>query len=85
LIKELPLGTEIAKASVLQIGKELEESSFVSGASGTRTFHKIVVPLLLPAILATALRRAGHSRGVITFFAIVAAAVSLDAGLHDGR
>jgi ABC-type Fe3+ transport system permease subunit len=27
----------------------------VSGASGTRTFGKIVIPLLLPAILATAL------------------------------
>jgi iron(III) transport system permease protein len=55
MIKELPLGTQICKASVMQIGKELEESSLVSGASGTRTFGKIVIPLLLPAILATAL------------------------------
>jgi iron(III) transport system permease protein len=55
MIKELPLGTQIAKASVMQIGEELEESSFVSGASGLRTFRKIVIPLLLPTILATAL------------------------------
>ena len=55
IIKELPLGTQISKASVMQIGKELEESSFVSGASSARTFCKIVIPLLLPAILATAL------------------------------
>jgi iron(III) transport system permease protein len=55
IIKELPLGTQISKVSVMQIGKELEESSFVSGASGARTFRKIVIPLLLPAILATAL------------------------------
>jgi iron(III) transport system permease protein len=55
MIKELPLGTQISKASVMQIGKELEESSLVSGASGPRTFRKIVIPLLLPAILATAL------------------------------
>jgi iron(III) transport system permease protein len=55
MIKELPLGTQISKASVMQIGKELEESSLVSGASGPRTFRKIVIPLLLPAMLATAL------------------------------
>jgi iron(III) transport system permease protein len=55
MIKELPLGTQISKASVMQIGKELEESSFVSGASGLRTFWKIIMPLTLPAILATAL------------------------------
>ena len=55
MIKELPLGTQIAKASVMQIGKELEESSFVSGASGPLTFCRIIIPLLLPAILATAL------------------------------
>jgi iron(III) transport system permease protein len=55
MIKELPLGTQISKASVMQIGKELEESSSVSGASGIRTFRKIVIPLMLPAILATAL------------------------------
>lgn len=55
IIKELPLGTQISKANVMQIGKELEESSSVSGASGGRTFRKIVIPLLLPAILATAL------------------------------
>jgi iron(III) transport system permease protein len=55
MIKELPLGTQISKASVMQIGKELEESSSVSGASGLRTFRKIVIPLMLPAILATAL------------------------------
>jgi iron(III) transport system permease protein len=55
MIKELPLGTQISKASVMQIGKELEESSSVSGASGIRTFRKIVMPLMLPAILATAL------------------------------
>jgi len=55
IVKELPLGTQMSKASVMQIGKELEESSFVSGASGPRTFCKIVIPLLLPALLATAL------------------------------
>lgn len=55
IVKETPLGTQIAKASVMQIGQELEESSAVSGASGARTFRKIVLPLLLPAVLATAL------------------------------
>lgn len=55
IVKETPLGTQIAKASVMQIGQELEESSAVSGASGARTFRKIVLPLLLPTVLATAL------------------------------
>ena len=55
IIKELPLGTQISKASVMQIDKELEESSFVSGASGFRTFRKIVIPLMLPTVLTTAL------------------------------
>jgi iron(III) transport system permease protein len=55
IVSELPLGTQILKASVMQISKELEESAALSGAAWLYTFRRIVIPLLAPAIIAVAL------------------------------
>jgi iron(III) transport system permease protein len=55
IIAELPLGTQVLKASVMQIHKELEESAAMSGAPWFYTFRRVVIPLLLPAILAVGL------------------------------
>jgi iron(III) transport system permease protein len=55
IIKELPLGTQVFKASILQISHELEEASYTSGAIWIQTFQRIFVPLLMPTLFAVGL------------------------------
>lgn len=55
IIKEMPLGTQIIKAGVLQISNELEEASTASGASRSAGFRRILLPLLKPTMLAVAI------------------------------
>jgi iron(III) transport system permease protein len=52
IIKEMPLGTQIIKAGVLQISNELEEASNVAGATWLAGFRRILLPLLKPTVLA---------------------------------
>jgi len=52
ICKGFPLGTRTMTSTLVQISKELEESSRVHGASWTHTFFHIVVPLALPGFLA---------------------------------
>jgi iron(III) transport system permease protein len=47
----LPVGSRFFTATMVQIGAELEESARIHGASWLRTFLKIWVPLLRPALL----------------------------------
>jgi iron(III) transport system permease protein len=55
IIKEMPLGTQIIKAAVQQIGPELEEASNAAGASWAEYFRRILLPLLKPTILSVAI------------------------------
>ncbi len=52
IIKEMPLGTQIIKANVLQISNELEEASSAAGASRLIGFRRILLPLLKPTMIA---------------------------------
>jgi len=52
IIKEMPLGTQIIKASVLQISSELEEASSAAGATRLGGFCRIMLPLLKPTMIA---------------------------------
>lgn len=51
VVKEMPVGLRIMNASMMQLGKELEESAWVHGGSWLYTFRRIVAPLLKPAFL----------------------------------
>ncbi|MBI1997701.1 MAG: ABC transporter permease subunit, partial [Deltaproteobacteria bacterium] len=62
IIKEMPLGTQIIKAGVMQISKELEEASTASGASWPAGFRRIMLPLLRPTMMAV---------GIIVFISAV--------------
>jgi iron(III) transport system permease protein len=55
VIKEMPLGTQIIKAAVQQIGPELEEASSAAGANWWQYFRRILLPLLKPTILSVAI------------------------------
>jgi iron(III) transport system permease protein len=55
IIKELPVGTQVLKAGLLQIHCELEEASSASGASWVTTFRRILLPILRPSVMAVGL------------------------------
>jgi iron(III) transport system permease protein len=62
IIKEMPIGTQIFKAGIMQISKELEEASAAAGASWYFTFTRVLIPLLKPTVVAV---------GLIVFIAAV--------------
>jgi len=47
----ISFGTRVMNAAMTQLHKELEEASYASGGSWFRTFRKITLPLLLPALV----------------------------------
>ena len=47
----LSFGTRMMNSALLQIHKELDEAAIVSGVPMLRTFWKILLPLLKPALL----------------------------------
>lgn len=48
----MPYGMRYATTSMYQLGRELEESATMSGAGWLQTFRRIVLPLLIPGLLA---------------------------------
>ena len=58
LISGMPLGVQIIKSGLMQLGGELEEVSRVVGASWWDTYRRIVLRLLAPTLMAV---------GMITF------------------
>lgn len=52
IVRGLPLGVRALSGSMMQVGKELEESSRVLGASWTTTARRIVGPLVAPGVFA---------------------------------
>ncbi len=48
LIKEVPLGVQMLKTSILQIAPELEEAGGTSGARFSMIFRRITLPLIAP-------------------------------------
>jgi iron(III) transport system permease protein len=48
------LATQIFKATILHLGKELEESSRMSGAGSIRTYFKVVLPIIAQTLVLVA-------------------------------
>jgi iron(III) transport system permease protein len=55
VIAGMPFSVQIVKSSLMQIGTELEEASWVTGANSVRTYVRIVLPLLSPTLVVTAI------------------------------
>lgn len=55
IIKEMPMGVRVMDGTMIQIGKELEEAAWLSGAAWFTTFRHIMAPLLSPTFVATAM------------------------------
>jgi iron(III) transport system permease protein len=52
LTRYMPYGMRYATTSMFQIGRELEESALTSGAGWFQSFRRIVLPLLMPGLVA---------------------------------
>jgi iron(III) transport system permease protein len=52
LTKFMPYGMRYSSASMIQIGRDLEESARVCGASWAQTFRRVLLPLIKPGFLA---------------------------------
>lgn len=52
IVMYLPPGSIAAHAAVTQVGRDLREASYTSGAAEGRTIGRIVLPLALPGIVA---------------------------------
>jgi iron(III) transport system permease protein len=77
IVKEMPLGVQMMKTGTVQISRELEEASRMSGASWRMTFRQIMLPLLQPSIIAV---------GIVLFivsFREISAVIFLAS--HDSR
>jgi iron(III) transport system permease protein len=58
VISGMPLGVQIIKSGLMQLGNELEEASRIAGASWWSTYRRIVLRLMAPTLVAV---------GMITF------------------
>jgi iron(III) transport system permease protein len=58
LVSGMPLGVQIVKSGLMQLGGDLEEASRVAGASWWATYRRIVLRLMAPTLVAV---------GMITF------------------
>ncbi len=52
LTRYIPYGMRYASTSMFQIGRELEESAQTSGAGWFQSFRRVILPLLVPGLLA---------------------------------
>jgi iron(III) transport system permease protein len=54
-IKSMPIGVQITKSVLLQLGPELEEAARISGGSWLQCYRRILVPLLTPTFIVVGL------------------------------
>ncbi len=76
VIGSITLGTQIIKSNLLQLGKELEEASWTSGASWWHTYRRIMVPLLLPTLILVGVLNFIHAARDISTVALLASSSS---------
>jgi iron(III) transport system permease protein len=58
VIAGMPLGVQIIRSGLMQLGGELEEASRIAGATWWATYRRIILRLMAPTLLAV---------GMITF------------------
>jgi iron(III) transport system permease protein len=51
VIRELPIGVQMLRASVEQVSNDLEEAAAMSGAGFLKTFRRITLPLISPMLI----------------------------------
>jgi iron(III) transport system permease protein len=77
VINFLPMGTRFTHSGLMQINKELEEAAAISGAGVFGVFRRIIIPLLLPSLVAGGLYIFLHAVRVMSTAAILYTADSV--------
>jgi iron(III) transport system permease protein len=54
IVVSMPVGVQVLKSSLVQLGAELEEAARVSGAPWWHAFRHIVLPIIAPTVLLVA-------------------------------
>ena len=75
IARELPVGSRTIYGSLTQIGDELEEQSYVAGASWLRTIKEIVLPLTIR----------GYAAGWILIFIAMLKKLSIPIFLYESN
>jgi iron(III) transport system permease protein len=55
VISSMPLGTQVIKSNLVQIGSDMEEASLAAGANWWLTYRRIVLPLMTPVLVTVAI------------------------------
>jgi iron(III) transport system permease protein len=72
LIGSRTVNVQVIKASLLQLGNELEEASWATGASWWYTFRRIILPLIAPSLGAVAMLTFATSVRAVGLVALLA-------------
>ena len=68
VISGMPLGVQVIKSGLMQLGGELEEASRIAGASWWTTYRRIVLRLMAPTLMAVAMITfVGAARNISNF------------------
>ncbi len=61
LLCSMTLGIQVLKATMLQVGTDLEEAARIVGASWRRGFQDVMVPLTMPAVIVVGVMVLSHT------------------------
>src|SRR5436305_10351834 len=70
----MTLGVQLTKASLLQLGNELEEASWAAGASWFYTLRRILLPLIAPTLAVVALQTFAAAASAVSLVALLGSA-----------
>ncbi len=67
----MTLGVQLIKTSLVQLGVELEEASWASGAGFIYTLRRVLMPLIAPTIAVVALNNFGAAASAVSLVALL--------------
>jgi iron(III) transport system permease protein len=70
----MTLGVQLIKASLLQLGNELEEASWASGAGWLTTMRRVLLPLIAPTMAVVALQTFAAAASAVSLVALLGSA-----------
>lgn len=71
VLGSMTVGVQIVKGALGQINNELEEASWISGASRFYTFRRVILPLIAPAVIVVGLQVFATAVSVVGLVALL--------------
>jgi iron(III) transport system permease protein len=73
-ISGITIGVQLIRASLLQLGNELEEASWASGAGWSLTMRRVLMPLMAPTIAIVGLQSFAGAVSAVSLIALLGSA-----------